>query len=611
MAAPTPTDADQPSLNTTIIENLSIALQANPELLLGGIQLKSMGEQAWTAMKSRYAGGATSFINNVSNQALKKADEIFNFQQNLVSSIGSQTEAYDNMATLQQGVYDLNLLHSGSLAGTGIGYKRFFEDEKQMLEEFNKIIDDNLLLTHFAGNATQDQIAELPILARALGFRHDMMQTFMRRQFAITGEANDDLLQSTLAHALAAEKATGISSKIITAHVGVMMTEVSLFGDMTEAQMTRAAVEVAQLGLEMSTVTNMVRGFNDFESAAGNVAKLTQALGIQVDVMDAVALANENPDQLMQMFRQQFDIAGIDVHSLSMPMKRALADIFGARDTQEVEQMFGNASSGLSEFLAQADEGLATVGDPEVDQALAMAASNLERRRILEGDARSMGAAFGRNIEQAMSSAMASTMNRQKERLDTMTVDLMQSQGSMIQQGVMDPLMNSFEGASNLMFGELENMITGFEARLTTFIDEVRTHGIEDAWGNLMQTPTAAERTASVASVAAANLKAAEFIGDYNSAAGQAYDPALTPERFEYLTHDDFVAISTAIKDDGLGLTSEKLEEVLARVADTWRDAVGNNNVIEIGSGADGIVISVGTGPSSSVEIPVTVKTEP
>jgi len=607
---PSSSNFDVSASDATIIEQVLIEIQANPELILGGVQLKTMGDQAWAAMKSRYADGATSLINNVTNQALEKADQIFNFQQNLVSSIGSQTAAYANMEALQRGVYDLSLLHKGTLADTEISYLRFFESEEQMLKEFNQIIDDNLLLTHFAANATQEQIAELPILARALGFKEDMMKTFMRRQFARTGEANDDLLKSTLAHALAAERATGISSKIITEHVGVMMSEVSLFGDMTEEQMTRAAVEVAQLGLEMSTVTSMVREFNDFESAAGNVAKLTQALGLQVDVMDAVALANESPEQLMQMFRQQFDIAGIDVHSLSMPMKRALADIFGARDTQEVEQMFGNASHGLSEFLAQADEGLASVGDPEVDQALAMAASNLERRRILEGDAAQMGREFALNAEQALSTAMATTMNRQKERFDTMTVGLMQTQGEMIQDGLMDPLTDSLTGASDLVFGKLEENMGQFESRFRTFIAEIQTIGFEAAGNNFMGLQSPEEVTAAAARVVTAETNANNFVAETQANIEQASGTS----RIEINTLQDYNAIRAALTDElgatGLGIQQQALNTIISDLAALIDDDRGRNNVIEITPGTDGITVSVGTDDDQTRFIPVYTRQE-
>jgi hypothetical protein len=360
-----------------------------------------------------------------------------------------------------------------------------------------------------------------------------------------------------------------------------MMSEVSLFGDMTEDQMTRAAVEVAQLGLEMSTVTSMVRGFNDFESAAGNVAKLTQALGIQVDVMDAVALANESPDQLMQMFRQQFDIAGIDVHSLSMPMKRALADIFGAKDTQEVEQMFGNASHGLSEFLALADEGLAKVGDPEVDEALAMASSNLERRRILRGDAAAMGAEAAARIDAALSTALATTMNNQKENMDRETERLLATQGDMIKDGVLEPLIKNIEDSSAEIFIHLGTMMDQITEKLRQFgVDTKQGIPVSEALEEMldMVPPTQAELAAKAARTRAAktNIQAVD-----RTAAAADDDPGTAHNlNYEFRNREAFNELLTYL---GPRLTDEtKQAEMFTALRNLLTDDKAFNNTVNL-----------------------------
>ena len=369
------------------------------------------------------------------DEAALKADNIYSLQQDLIASIGGNTDtnaAFNAVTQAQRDLYDMGSFYSEEMKFNGISLRKFYKDESQLIEEYAAVINTNLLKTHYAQNTTQEGMRDITLMARALGYKEEMMQTFLHRQFAITGEAGDDLLKQTLAYSQQLEEDTGISSKIIAEGVGHMMENVSLFGDMTVEQMARASAEVAKLGLSMSSVSGMVGQFNDFESAAGNVAKLTQALGVQVDVMDAVSLANENPELLMEMFREQFDIAGIDIHSLSMPMKRALADIFGAKDTQEIEQMFGNASSGLESFLAGADAGLSTVGDADFDQALNEATTAIQQLRIAEGGMRDAAAAAARVGREAMSSALAGSMNVMKERIEQSGLALADTQSKML-----------------------------------------------------------------------------------------------------------------------------------------------------------------------------------
>jgi hypothetical protein len=261
--------------------------------------------------------------------------------------------------------------------------------------------------------------------------------------------------------------------------------------------MARAATEVAKLGLEMSTVTNVVKSFNSFDDAAGNVAKLTQALGIQVDVMDAVALANENPELLLDMFRQQFDAANIDVHSLSMPMKRALANIFGVNDTQEIEQMFGNASAGLDQFLTGADSALKGVGDDEIDSALNRADKNIAQLRVLTGTMTDAAEKAGKLQREAMSSALANSVNEIKDDMKGATFALVKAETELLKGGVLEPMLKSAEGIADQALGLMQNKFEKVAASIKAAQDKGTPGGIKitsDEWADIFERTMGADK---------------------------------------------------------------------------------------------------------------------
>jgi hypothetical protein len=239
-----------------------------------------------------------------------------------------------------------------------------------------------------------------------------------------------------------------------------------------------------------------------------------------------------------------------------------------------------------------------------------MAASNLERRRILEGDAAQRGREFALNAEQALSTAMATTMNRQKERFDTMTVGLMQTQGEMIQDGLMDPLTDSLTGASDLVFGKLEENMGQFESRFRTFIAEIQTIGFEAAGNNFMGLQSPEEVTAAAARVVTAETNANNFVAETQANIAQASGTS----RIEINTLQDYNAIRAALTDElgatGLRIQQQALNTIISDLAALIDDDRGRNNVIEITPGTDGITVSVGTDDDQTRFIPVYTRQE-
>ena len=373
------------------------------------------------------AGLATKFdpdvlIATAKSQSAIKGDIRFNIEEDIAQSFGDANTAIDGVSSrlfkLQNELYDTNYLHTAKLGN--LEMTRFFEDEKDIYAKFLGVIDNNnSLMTHFTEGVNADSAARVSLLGDALGYDSEQMQSFLVRQHAITGKVDTELLKRTLAYSRAIEAKTGISSKIIAENISVMMKDVSTFGAMTDKEMARASAAITKVGLSMNTVTSMVKNFNSFEDAAGNVAKLTQALGVQLDVYDVVEMANSgSTTELIRTLQDSFDAANIDITNMTLPMKRVVSEIVANGDINEMEKMFGAASSGLDDFLDIADSALDNVDQNNIDESLEQANKNIRQLHISKGEMESAYKASMAKLTSSLSTALSGTALQLKRSID-------------------------------------------------------------------------------------------------------------------------------------------------------------------------------------------------
>jgi hypothetical protein len=302
-------------------------------------------------------------------------------EQTFIRALGTSNKASKNLFRQHNKLFSENFL-----AKTKVGENyltAYFKDSTDFMNQYTGLIDNNnMLAVHLVDKVSLEEMKTSLVLNKALGYKADVQQAFWDRQFAMTGKVDDEMLKKTLAYSKVIEKQTGISSKIINENVGVMMKEISKFGHMSQKEMNKTAAAVAKLGVKMSSVSGIVGQFSSFDSAASSVSKLNQLLGVQVNVMDALSMANQEDGgtaNLLMMFKERFDIAGIDIHSLSLPAKRALANIFNVGDINEVEKLFGTASSGFSSFMGDIDSELDKVKPKDTAALLKQAEEDMAK----------------------------------------------------------------------------------------------------------------------------------------------------------------------------------------------------------------------------------------
>ena len=317
---------------------------------------------------------ASSELTDVGPESYRQASDLFDRHEEMIQDFGASSDTFRNMYA---GVTEIQENFYGMSAENGDALSVIFENQYDLIKEYQGIVDSNLLQIHATSEAvTAKEMADLTLLGRALSYNTDQSQDFLERQFSLTGEVNNELLKQSLAYSKAIEDSTGISSKIIAGNISGMMSDVKTFGNMTVEEMSEAAAAIAKVGLEVTDVAGLVGKFSTFEGAAESVSKLTQVFGVQMDTMKYMTASFESPGEMLSMIQKDFEMAGVDMANMSIIQKRILADATGM-DVEAIERLHGAAGSGLSQFTSQISEATAGVGSSEINGALANASEDI------------------------------------------------------------------------------------------------------------------------------------------------------------------------------------------------------------------------------------------
>ena len=410
-----------------------------------------------------FMGGEKSYFDGLKAVAYKEASDLLKEQQNLIGVLGKGNDTFINMTT---GVNEIQEKFWSMQTAGGTALNTVFNDQAEVIGEYQEIINSNLLKIHATSKTvTAREMADLALYGKALNFNASQTQKFLERQFALTGEANDDLLKQTLAYSDAIEDSTGISSKIIAGNISGMMSDVKTFGNMTVEEMSEAAAAIAKVGLEVSDVAGLVGKFSTFESAAESVSKLTQVFGVQMDTMKYMTASFESPEEMLAMIQEDFETAGVDMANMNMAQKRLLSQTLGM-DISSVEQLLGDAGSDLSQFTSKVSGATAGVGESELQNALAQADGDIKRINHMYGSveeaARHAGERTAKAIGSVFSTELAS-IGTEAQALGGSVIAIMSGitfQGKEIVGDMIDidGFSKSLYGVSNQVKAETKNI---------------------------------------------------------------------------------------------------------------------------------------------------------
>ena len=172
-----------------------------------------------------------------------------------------------------------------------------------------------------------------------------------------------------------AERAFGITAKEYGRDIDYMMKETATFGVMAPKEMLKVSTYVRKLGVSMETLKKVIDKSLNFEDAAQQTAKLSEAFNIQIDAMK---LMNASPTEKIDLIRKGFSEAGHNIEQMSVLQKRFIAEQTGM---SEEEMRFAFAQKNRAMTGAQIDAQMKKAQKTPISQAEAMQtlAKSIER----------------------------------------------------------------------------------------------------------------------------------------------------------------------------------------------------------------------------------------
>lgn len=139
----------------------------------------------------------------------------------------------------------------------------------------------------------------------------------------------------------------GLSNKQIASDVSDMAANVDTFGNTSVKVLAKTAVRVRSLGLEITALDGIINKFMNFEDAARNTSKLSQAFGMNIDALAMMKDANEGGGKSIDMLRQSFFAAGRDMDKMGTQEIKLMADATGL-STMETKLAFSMKNRGVA-----------------------------------------------------------------------------------------------------------------------------------------------------------------------------------------------------------------------------------------------------------------------
>jgi len=265
------------------------------------------------------------------------------------------------------------------MAGTGLRVAKVFGQGREGLAkamEYNVELIKALgpAAEHFTGVLKKSAV-ELAMYRKGLGISAESQAQIMKLAEA-TGKDPAAAMHDFATVAINMGEAFGISAAVIGKDMAEMKADFANFGTLSVRELSQAAVYAHKLGIEVKALQGVIGAFDDFETAAQNAAKLSQAFGMNVDAMKMLNAAN--PAERLSMLQQAFKETGKSIESMSRQEIKLLAAQSGLTEEQSLAAF---SQKGLSQSYDQITKAGAKAEKKQLTQAEAMSklADSIER----------------------------------------------------------------------------------------------------------------------------------------------------------------------------------------------------------------------------------------
>ena len=257
---------------------------------------------------------------------------------NAIGSVNTVNQTATRLVSLATDAIDD--YYSGVIPELNASFRSIFATPEEYYGYISALAEGGTVVHQMLQDLTNEQIKQGVLLGKGMDLNARDVQSILQRTFARQGETSIDMLEKMAHYSKAMEAETGIGAKVIAEQMAGLITDTKNFANITEAQAAKASASLIKLGLEYKDLGSMAASFQGFEQAAGNVADLTAAFGVQLDVMKMMHYANEDQGEMLLYIRKQFLASGKDVRTMSAAHKRVLMMKTGLGSIEAVEQLF-------------------------------------------------------------------------------------------------------------------------------------------------------------------------------------------------------------------------------------------------------------------------------
>ena len=266
-----------------------------------------------------------------------------------------------------------------NLAGTGLSVRRVFGPGRDGLA---KAMAYNLELMKALGPAVDSfsgtikkSAVELAMYRKGLGYTAEQ-QAMMLKHAQAVGKDPVDAQREFASMAINMGEQFGMSASAIGKDMAEMKSDFASFGTLSTRELGQTAVYARKLGIEVKALQGLVGQFDDFETAAQNAAKLSQAFGMNIDAMKMMNA--QNPAERLSMLQKAFRETGRSVEQMSRQELKLLAQQSGLN---EESARLAFSQRGLSMSYDQVQKAGAKSEKKQLTQAEAMSklADSIER----------------------------------------------------------------------------------------------------------------------------------------------------------------------------------------------------------------------------------------
>ena len=186
-----------------------------------------------------------------------------------------------------------------------------------------------------------------------------------------------------------AEKAFGISAKLFGRDLDFMMKDTATFGIMAPKEMLKVSAYARKLGVSMETLKKVIEKSMNFEDAAQQAAKLSEAFGLALDPMKQ--MMETDPTKKIDNIRQAFFKTGQTFEKMTPQARKYLAEQAGMSE-EEARIAFSQKNRAMSG--AQIDAQMKKQQKTQITQAEAMQQLAKSIERVLKSGDKMEGSFF-------------------------------------------------------------------------------------------------------------------------------------------------------------------------------------------------------------------------